>query len=48
MSIFEEYKRFCGTKGTRSLDFQFIELFIPKLDKVNEDYLPDWVTIVPR
>ena len=40
-SIFDEYRRFAGTKG-RVMDQQFIELFSDKVE-YDERYKPDWL-----
>lgn len=39
-SIFEEYRRFTGTKA-RQIDEQFIELYNPPIQKLPHEYLPE-------
>ena len=42
-SIFEEYRRFTG-KRARQIDEQFMELYTPKLDRIEHDYLPEFLS----
>ena len=39
-SIFEEYRRFAGTKA-RQIDEQYIELYVPPKQKITSNSLPD-------
>ena len=39
-SIFEEYRRFTGTRA-RQIDEQYMELYVPRIDKLPHEYLPD-------
>eukprot|EP00301_Raphidiophrys_heterophryoidea_P007265 c12833_g2_i6.p1 GENE.c12833_g2_i6~~c12833_g2_i6.p1 ORF type:complete len:196 (+),score=32.05 c12833_g2_i6:209-796(+) len=42
-AIFDEYRRFAGTKG-RALDLQFIELFVPRpLTVTQQEFAPKWL-----
>lgn len=39
-SIFEEYRRFAGTKA-RQLDEQYIELYVPPIERLNHEIFPE-------